>query len=171
MDFLDLARERYSVREFKDEAVKDETIEKILEAARLAPTAKNNQPQRIYLLESRAALEKINSICRCIFGAKTVFLICYDQERVWKSPFHPDYNSGEVDASIVCTHMMMEAWQEGVGSCWVGLFDHDEVQKAFSLPPHIRPVALLPVGYLPEESAPSPRHTLYRENEDMVERL
>lgn len=84
MDFYELAKKRYSVRSFSEKQVEPEKLEKILEAGRATPTAKNGQPQKIYVLRSESALGKINSVCRCIFGAKTVIAVGYDENRDWK---------------------------------------------------------------------------------------
>ena len=92
----------------------------------------------IYVLKSEAALGKINRLCRCIYGAPLVFLICSDERKTWKSQTEPGYSAGEMDCSIVCTHMMLEAWELGVGSVWVRLFDVNKVAKAFDLPPYIK---------------------------------
>ena len=78
MDFLELAKGRYSVRSFSDKAVEAEKIDKILFAANVSPTACNNQPQKIYILQSEEALNKLASICKYTFKAKTIFLLCYD---------------------------------------------------------------------------------------------
>ncbi len=123
MNFLDLAKARYSVRSFKDTPITTEELDKILEAGRVAPSAKNIQSHRIYVLQSKEALDKINAVCSCIFGAKTVFLLCYDDDEVWKNTFDKSINSGDIDVSIVCTHMMLQAKELGIGSCWVGRFD------------------------------------------------
>ena len=122
MNFLDLAKSRYSVRSYSDADVEQEKLDKIVEAAMLAPTACNNQPQRIYLLHSADALAKIRSLTPCTYDAPAVFMICSDSSRSWHSPFDSGYESGEMDASIVCTHMMLEAQELGLGSCWVLLF-------------------------------------------------
>lgn len=116
MNFMELAADRYSVRSFSDKPVEQEKIDLILKAAQLAPTAVNFQPQMIYVLKSEAALGKINRLCRCIYGAPLVFLICSDERKTWKSQTEPGYSAGEMDCSIVCTHMMLEAWELGVGS-------------------------------------------------------
>ena len=172
MDFMELAKDRYSVRSFSDRPVEQEKIDLILEAAKLAPTAVNFQPQRIYVLRSREALDRINGLCRCRDGASTVFLICSDERRAWKSQAECGYSSGEMDCSIVCTHMMLEAWDLGIGSVWVRLFDADEVREAFSLPSHIRPVCLLPIGYRTEDCVPyAPWHDVYRPIEEFTEVL
>ena len=158
MDFMELARSRYSVRAFSNRSVEREKLDAILEAGRIAPTARNFQPQRVYVLRSPEAIERINKLSRCIYGATTVLMICYDENAVWKHPVRKDYNSGEVDASIVCTHMMLEAAELGVGSCWVGMFVADEAAREFGLPASVHPVALLPLGYPAHGAAPSQNH-------------
>ena len=109
MDFLELAAQRYSVRSYSDKPVEQNKIDLILKAAQLAPTAVNYQPQKIYVLKSEATMAKINRLCRCIYGAPIVFLICSDERKTWKSHTERGYSSGEMDCSIVCTHMMLEA--------------------------------------------------------------
>ena len=172
MSFLKLAAERYSVRSFSDKPVEQEKVDQILKAAQLAPTAVNFQPQMIYVLKSDEALAKINRLCRCIYGAPMVFLICSDESKTWKSQTERGYSSGEMDCSIVCTHMMLEAWEQGIGSVWVRLFDVKAVAKAFHLPPHIIPVCLLPVGYAAKDCVPyAPWHDVYRDISEFVEEL
>lgn len=172
MDFLELAADRYSVRSFSDKPVEQEKIDLILKAAQLAPTAVNFQPQMIYVLKSEAALNKINRLCRCIYGAPLVFLICSDERKTWKSQTEPGYSAGEMDCSIVCTHMMLEAWELGVGSVWVRLFDVKKVAKAFDLPPYIKPICLLPVGYSSDDCVPyAPWHNVYRDISEFTEVL
>lgn len=171
MDFLELAKGRYSVRSFSDKAVEAEKIAKILFAANVSPTACNNQPQKIYILQSEEALNKLASICKYTFKAKTIFLLCYDENIAWKNPLTEGYNSGETDVSIVCTHMMLEAHNLGLGSCWVGYFEHSKISEVFSLPENIKPVALLPIGYPSETSKPGHLHESYRKQDKMVEIL
>ena len=172
MDFMELASQRYSVRDYSSRSVEQEKIDLILKAAQLAPTAVNFQPQMIYVLKSDAAMEKINRLCRCIYGAPMVFLVCCDERRAWKSPTERNYSSGEMDCSIVCTHMMLEAWEQGLGSVWVRLFDVKEVAKAFGLPSYIKPVCLLPVGYAAPDSKPyAPWHDVYRPIEEFTKEL
>ena len=81
MTFLELAKDRYSVRKFKDQAIEDEKLNLILEAAGVAPTARNNQPQRIYVLKSEAYRKKLSELCACTFDAPVIFVICYDKDR------------------------------------------------------------------------------------------
>ena len=170
--FLDLASDRYSVRSYSSQPVEQEKIDLILKAAQIAPTPDNNQPQMIYVLKSDEAQAKINRLCRCIYGAPLVFLICSDERKTWKSQTEPGYSAGEMDCSIVCTHMMLEAWEQGLGSVWVRLFDVAEVAKAFELPSYIKPVCLLPVGYAAPGSKPyAPWHNVYRPIDEFTKEL
>ena len=172
MTFLELAKERYSVRAYSDKPVEREKIDLILKAAQLAPTAVNYQPQMIYVLRSGEALHRINRVCRCIYGAPLVFMVCSDERKTWKSQSEPGYSAGEMDCSIVCTHMMLEAWEQGLGSVWVRLFDSRQVADAFDLPEYIKPICLLPAGYASEDSVPyAPWHDVYRPIEDFTKEL
>ena len=82
--FMDLARARFAVREYAQQPVEQAKIDSILEAGRLAPTAKNVQPQHIYVLQSPEAITKINELTRCAYHAPVVFLVCYDTS--WHGP-------------------------------------------------------------------------------------
>lgn len=168
-DFLTLAAERYSVRSFSSTPVEQEKIDKILEAGKLAPTAVNSQPQKIYVIKSAEALKKANEISPCIYGAPSVFLMCYDDNHVCKRGESGNY--GDIDCTIVLTHMMLEAYNLGIGTCIVGMFTPEEAVKAFNLPKNIHPVLLMPFGYPAEDAQPSPRHTEYRPLDETVEIL
>ncbi len=170
-EFLDLVQTRYSVRSYADKPVEEEKIQQILQAAMLAPTAKNNQPQKIYVLKSAEAIQKVREVTRCAYNAPVVFILCSDTERSWQSPFVDDYQSGEMDASITCTHMMLEATTLGLGSVWVLYFDPAKLREAFNLPANIIPHCLLPVGYASTDAEPSPKHSEYRALSEMVTEL
>lgn len=168
MTFLDLAKERYSVRSFKQEDIAEQHLQAILEAGRVAPTGCNNQPQKIYIVKDPTLRERLAAVCRCTFGAPVIAVVGYDENREWKNKLMPGYGCGDTDAAIVCTHMMLEAWEQGVGSCWVAYFNADDVARALDLPENIQVVALLPMGYPAEDAAPLPLHSQFRELDDMV---
>ena len=171
MEFSQLVKERYSVRSFADKQIESEKLNKILLAGNAAPTAKNLQPQRIYVVQSKEALAKINEVCACIFGAPTVLLVAADKTEAWKNPFYDTYNTEDVDASIVCTHIMLQAWELGIGSCWVGYFDEERVKKQMGLPDDEKLVAILPIGYPAEGAKPSPRHAQRKDLDKTVKYL
>ena len=168
MNFLELAKARFSVRSFKKDAIEEEKLGAILEAGRVAPSACNKQPQKIYVIQSEESRAKLASVCRFTFDAPVILAVCYDKDRAWKNDLMPGYSSGETDAAIVCTHMMLEAASLGIGSCWVGWFNADKVAQALSLPENVTLSALLPIGYPTDDAVPTKLHTKIRELEDTV---
>lgn len=168
MTFLELAKARYSVRSFKNQPIEDEKLNLILEAGHVAPTACNNQPQKIYVAKSEDARKKLASVCTCTFDAPVILVVCYDRTRDAKSRLMPGYGFGETDATIVCTHMMLEAAELGIGSCWVGRFNAVQVSETLGLPENVTVSALLPMGYPADNAVPQPRHTQYRDPGDIV---
>ena len=155
MSFLELCKERYSVRQFDARPVEQEKLDMILEAGNVAPTAVNFQPQRIYILRSEDALAKARKLCPCTYGANTILLFAYDKNADWKNPKQSGIHSGQQDVSIVATHIMLEAWSLGVASCWVNLFANDEVAKAFELPENEEVVLMMPLGYAADDAKPA----------------
>lgn len=166
-NFLTLAKERYSVRKFQQKPVDQQDIDCILRAGQVAPTACNIQPQRILVLQSEEALEKMRRCTKCHFDAPLGMLVCYDESQSWKRKFD-GAESGWVDASIVTTHMMLAAHDVGVGSCWVMYFMPETVKAEFSLPDHVVPVALLVMGYPAEDAQPNPLHEQIKPLEETV---
>lgn len=159
MSFYDLVKERYSVRNFADRAIEEEKLKQILEAGSFAPTAMNEQPQRIFVLRSPEALEKVRNVTRMTYNAPVVLLICYDKNISWKAhKFGDDYDAGEMNACIVTTTMMMQAAELGVGSLWVRGYCTKNVIEEFDLPENIVPVCMLDLGYPVEGYQPSPMH-------------
>lgn len=164
-DFLELARERWSVRRFAPEQVSQEHMEKILEAGRMAPSACNYQPQRIFVLQSDEAIAKIRSFTHWAFNAPTVLMVCADVRESWKNV--DGHDSAEVDAAIALTHIMMEAWELGVGTTWVRGFDANALSREFDLPDYLKPVALMPMGYPAPGTKPSNWHWRRKASEDL----
>ena len=171
MTFYELARSRYSVRSFKEDMIKDEELSAIIEAGRVAPTACNNQPQKIYIVKSEEKLSRLREACRFTFNAPLVLAVGYDRERDWKNRRMPGYSSGETDAAIVQTHMMLAAWELGIGSCWVGAFAEDKIREALGISDGVRITALLPLGYPAKDAVPLDLHSVYRDKEDTVETI
>lgn len=165
MDFLELTAKRYSVRQFKDIAIPQESIDKILMAANAAPTAHNNQPQEIIVVHSQEGLRRLKKCTECHYNAPLAFLICYDKEKSWKRSYD-GADSGAIDASIAATHMMLQATELGLGSTWIMYFIPEAVQVDFALPDNLEPVAILLVGYADE--APSQAHFHRRNFKDCV---
>lgn len=168
-DFLSLAKSRFSVRAYDERCVEEEKLEKIIEAGRVAPTARNNQPQKVYVVKSEEKRAALAGVTPCTFNAPVVFVVCYDETKAAEGKVYEGYSFGNTDAAIVCTHMMLEAADLGLGSCWVGWFNEKEVKDALGLPENIRVCDLLPVGYAADTAKPAPMHTSYRPCEETVE--
>ena len=153
-NFMELAESRYSARKYKEEQIMKEDMDMILHAGQVAPTAMNCQSHRIFVLQSEEALAKVKTVTRFHYNAPTVLLICVDTDESYKSV--DGVEGGPVDAAIVITHMMMEAFDIGVGSCWVRGFDENQVRDVFDLPDNLVPVAMLDLGYPTDDSHPWP---------------
>ena len=167
MDFMELAKERYSCRKFSDKEVEQEKIEKILEAGILAPTAVNKQPFKIWVLKSEDAISKISQVTNYTFGAKLVFVIGADENEAWVRPFD-NKNYAEIDTSIVATHMMLEVQNLGLGTTWIGYFDTAKLIELFPEMSKFSHCVLFPVGYPAEDAQPSPKHTQRKSKEELV---
>lgn len=160
MDFLTLAKRRCSVRRYQDRPVEPEKLAQILEAARVAPTAANRQPVRLLVAQSRAGLEKLGAAAN-VYGAPLVIIVCADRDRAWVRPFDQK-QIGDVDASILTDHMMLQATDLGLGSVWICYFKPDVLRSAFDLPANLEPVNLLAIGYAAEPPADPDRHAAQR---------
>lgn len=165
--FIQMAEERYSVRSFTEQPIEQESMDKILKAGHLAPTACNRQPQRILVINSEEALTKLRKCTKCHFGATAAILVCYDMKECWKRGYDGK-GSGDIDASIVTTHMMLEASALGIGTTWVMHFIPEAIRDEFALPDNLEPVALLVMGYPAQDSKPFPGHYEFRPMEELV---
>lgn len=156
MDFLSLAKKRYSVRKYKDLPVEPEKIAQILEAGRVAPTGANRQPQRILVVQTEQGLEKLKKAAR-FYDAPVVMIVCTAPDEAWVRK-KDGKNIAEIDASIVTDHMMLEATSLGLGSLWICWFDPDVLREEFQIPDSLVPVNLLAIGYADGEPASENRH-------------
>ncbi len=170
MDFYTLVKERFSVRKFKDQAVEKEKVDRILEAGRVAPTAKNLQPFHVYVLKSEEALKKIRDLTPATFQAPVVMLLCEEADKAWVNPFD-GFNSASMDLAIMTSHMMLQAQELGLGTTWVCWFDTAKVKETFEIPDGLQPRVLLPVGYPAEDVQPGPMHPFRKEISDYVTEL
>ena len=166
MEFEEVIRNRKSTRLFGSKKLEKEKLDLILEAGRLAPTAKNNQPIKIYVVQSEEGLKSIDKASICRYKASTVLIVCGDKEKSYQKNGMPIY---VVDASIVGTHMMLEATNVGVDSIWIELFDEEVLRKEFDIPDNLVPVLMMPLGYKAKLCPPSPFHNKRKSIEDIVE--
>lgn len=133
MEFTQVVQNRYSCKKFDGRPVEKTQLEAILEAGRRAPTAKNLQEQRIYVIQSQTLLAKLDQVTPCRYNASTVVVVAFDKNNVFTYP-GGQRDSGVEDATIVATHMLLAAENAGVDSCWVNLFNPEEMAKMLNLP-------------------------------------
>lgn len=160
MNFLDIAKVRYSVRDYMSKKVEQEKLEKILLAAHVAPTAANLQPVRLIVVQEDEGLSKIGKAAN-LYGAPLAIIVCSDHSKAWTRPFDKK-QTVDIDASILTDHMMMEATELGLGSVWVCYFKPDVIKKEFQLPDTLEPINILAIGYSNESPADPERHTTQR---------
>lgn len=168
MDFLELAKNRYSVRDFKEDKVPKDIIDKILEAGYIAPTACNRQGFKVTVVTSKEGMEKFRKCTECHFGAPMAMIVSYDKNLSWDRPWDHE-KSGPVDASIVATHLMLEAYNLGVGSTWVMYFIPEAIKVEFDFDENFEPVVVLPMGYPKDDAKPSPLHSSFRNQSEIIE--
>lgn len=156
MDFITLAKQRCSIRSYKDRKVEQEKLDLILEAAHAAPTAANLQPVRILVVQSEEGLSRIGKAAN-IYGAPLAIIVCADHNKAWVRPFDRK-QTGDIDASILTDHMMLQATALGLGSVWICYFKPDVLKAEFQLPDHLEPINILAIGYGDEAPASPDRH-------------
>ena len=170
MEFKEVVKNRYSCKKYSGKQVEGEKLTAILEAGRLAPTAKNLQEQHIYVLQSEEALAKIDAVTPCRYGAPTVLVVAYDKDNVYTYPGEK-HDSGAEDATIVATHMILAAADEGVDSCWLNRFDPEELADLLGLPENEVILMLMDLGYAAEGAGPLVNHGNRKPLEETVSYL
>lgn len=162
MDFYTVIKDRYACKKYSEKKVEQEKLDKILEAAKLAPTAKNLQEQHIYVCQSPEALALVDKCTPCRYGASTVLVVAYEKENVFTYP-GGKHSSGVEDVTIVATHMMLAAKNEGLETCWLNFFNPEESATMLNIPESQEIVLMMDVGYPGEGAGPLPNHTSRKE--------
>ncbi|MBN2185216.1 MAG: nitroreductase family protein [Candidatus Krumholzibacteriota bacterium] len=162
MDIYEAIRMRTSVRGYKPDAVEDEKLNRILDAARLAPSGKNGQPWRFVVVKDKETISKLVPACKnqkFLEEAPILIAACGFEEEAYKK-MGGYWNSLPVDIGIALEHLMLAAEAEGLGTCWIGAFIEDEVREILGVPEGVKIVALTPVGYPSQERTIRPRKPL-----------
>jgi nitroreductase len=147
--FFSFLASRASVRDFTPVPLSEDEIEAILAAARTAPSAGNREAWDVVVVtdgELREALSEAALSQPHVKEAPCVLAVCANYIRSMSRYGERGIFYAIQDATIACTYMMLAAHAAGLGSCWTGAFDEDEVREVLDLPGHLRPVALLAIG-------------------------
>ena len=166
MEFEKVIKTRTATRGYSSKKVDKEIVDKILEAGRIAPTAKNLQPFKIYVIESPEGLKKVDKASPCRYNAPLCLLVCENNEEAFEKEGH---STGEMDSCIVATHMMLAATNEGVDNIWVEMFDPKIMRKEFDIPKELNPICLLPMGYKSKDCKANIFHTKRKKIEEITE--
>jgi len=167
MEFTDVIEKRYSCKNYSARKVEDEKLTAILNAGRVAPTAKNFQEQRIYVVRSEEGLAKIDAATPCRYGAPVCLVVAYDRSNMFTYP-GGKHTSGAEDAAIVATHMLLAAANAGVDSCWINFFDPEKLAAELGLPENEEVLMLMDLGYAAEGAGPLANHGLRKPLEKTV---
>jgi nitroreductase len=160
MDVFTAIRQRRSVRAYKAVEVEEEKLKKILEAARLSPSASNRQEWKFIVVRNEETKKKL---AKAAFGqsfigkAPVVLVACGTESKTIMACGQPAYT---VDVSIACAFMILQAHELGIGTCWIGAFKEDEVKKILKIPDSVRIVAMIPLGYPDEDPSQRSRKGL-----------
>lgn len=162
MDVYEAIRQRTSTRAYKSVPVEEDKIERILDAARLAPSGKNGQPWIFLVVTDADTRKKLVPACRdqkFLAQAPVIIVACGREEYAYKK-MGGYWNSLPVDIGIALEHLMLAAESEGLGTCWIGAFMEEEVREILEVPADVKIVALTPVGYPAAEKTFRPRKEL-----------
>jgi nitroreductase len=160
MDFAELVEARYSVRAYRADTVPEELLSRVLEAARLAPTAANRQAFQLVVIHVKGRETELQQIYEREWFTQAPLVICacgLPQEN-WVRRDGKNYN--DVDVAIVMDHLTLAAADLGLGTCWIGAFDPDAARSVLGLPDEVEPVAFTPLGYPADAPRPKKRKAL-----------
>ena len=160
MEFLELARKRYSVRSYKSDPVEKEKLERVLEAARLAPTAVNIQPFQLLVIHTAGREAELLQIYNKKWFTQPPIVICACgiPGKSWVRKDGKNYN--DVDVAIVMDHLILAATAEGLGTCWIGAFNPLAAKEILGLPAGVEPIAFTTLGYANDQAPAKKRKPL-----------
>jgi len=156
MNFLELAKQRYSVRKYTPQKIEETKLNSILTAGQVAPTGGNKQPQKLIVVQSDNGLSKIAKAAN-IFNAPLAIIVCTDASMAWVRPYDGK-NLADIDATIVTDHMMLEATHLGLGTVWVDYFEPEIIKSEFDIPENLEALHILVIGYSDSEPLSPNRH-------------
>ena len=155
MNFLELSKKRYSVRDYLDKPVEDDKLNYILECARLSQSAANFQPWMLYVVRDGLVKEHISKSypAKWMAGVPVFIVICTEKDKAWVRPYDSKVHT-DIDGSIITENICLAAADCGLGTCWIGHFDPRLVSEILKLPENLEPTAILTLGYASSVEVP-----------------
>lgn len=162
MEFYEVIKSRKSIRKYKPDPIREEILNRILDAARLAPSAKNIQPWKFIVVKDALIKQQLVTACRNQeFITQAPVVICaVALEKIAWGKMGGYWSSYSVDLAIALEHIILAATNEGLGTCWVGAYDEKEVKRILNIPEDVKVIALTPIGFPDQISESKPRKPL-----------
>jgi len=166
MEFYEVINKRRSIRAYKKDPVEDSKLSRILNAARLAPTAANRQPFSLIVVKDGETKQKLKDAYsqEWFFTAPVIVCACALPDNAWKRNDGKVYV--DVDVAIAMDHLILAAFAEGLGTCWIAAFKPEVVREVLNIPENMEPLILTPLGYpeiIPEPTFRKPLEEMVRE--------
>ena len=166
MEFYEVISKRRSIRAYKKDTVEDSKLSRILNAARLAPTAANRQPYSLIVVKDEETKQKLKDAYsqEWFFTAPVIVCACALPDDAWKRNDGKGYV--DVDVAIAMDHLILAASAEGLGTCWIAAFKPEVVREVLNIPDNMEPLVLTPLGYpetIPEPTSRKPLEEMVRE--------
>jgi nitroreductase len=152
LDFFEVIKNRRSIRKYQDKSVEKEKLQKVLEAARLAPSAMNRQPYQLFVVASKAVLAKVESACNQRWEAPIMIVMVSSPKEAWVREDGEEF--WKADAAIAMNQVSLAAFAEGLGTCWIAAFKEKEVKEILGVDSDSRIPFLSPLGYPAENKGP-----------------
>ena len=161
MEYSELITKRYSVRAYRSDPVEEEKLQAVLEAARLAPTAANRQPIQLVVMHTAGREQEIGQIYHKAWfvQAPLVIGVCAISSQAWVRE-SDRFNARLIDAAIVADHLILEATNQGLGTCWIAAFNVAAARNVLGLTDEAEPVIFTPLGYPADQPGPKTRKPL-----------
>ena len=166
--FLELAKKRYSVRNYLDKPVEEEKLNYILECGRIAPSAANYQPWKIFVIRKPEMRKEIATTYGrdWLIQAPVILVFCGDHSQGWKRSDGKDHT--DIDVSIIVDHITLAAADQDLDTCWICNFDAKRCSEILHLPEHLEPIAYLSLGYRGKDPVDPTRHLTRKPLQDIV---
>jgi nitroreductase len=152
LDFFEAIKNRRSIRKYQDKSVEKEKLQRVLEAARLAPSAMNRQPYQVFVVASKDVLSKVELACNQRWEAPIMIAMVSSPKEAWVRDDGEEF--WKADTAIAMNQVSLAAFAEGLGTCWIAAFKENEVKEILSVDSDSRIPFLSPLGYPAENKGP-----------------
>lgn len=166
MTFLELVKNRKSIRQYTSQEVEKEKLEYVLESARLAPSAANNQPWQFWIIKNK----EVKHLIQQCYPAKwlceaPIYIVAFsDTSQSWKRSFDKK-DHADIDIAIAVEHICLAAAEQGLGTCWVCNFDIHKFTELLNVPENLKPAVIIPIGYTTQTVS---RNISRKSNEEII---